>query len=136
MFGVCHASELQYYSQPWGEKVLPVGLHVVLYMDCDPVAPIRFDRGSRVLTIYGQHHSLNTVRSHRDIFDREPVLKSVFRKERTEYLPRDACVRRDVVVVGIDVVLTPALPVRGTVDTGSRTRACRRVRTGRRRART
>lgn len=113
--------------------MLPVVLHIVCYMDRDRVPPIRFNCRSRVLTIYGEHRAGHTIWSHRDILDGKEVLKSVGPK-LTTYLSVDPSVRSDVVVVSIDVILSPALPVGGAIDTGRRTRACRRIRMGRNRA--
>lgn len=80
-----------------------VVLQVVGDMDLDGVTPIRDDGGARNGAVDGENDALNTVRGSSAVLDAEPVL------------PSNTRVRNLIVVVGGDVVVSPARPVGSAV---------------------
>src|SRR5271170_2575516 len=95
---------------------MSVVLKVVLNMDHDFVSPIGLNRWSRILAIESQNLTLPTIWSQSDIVDRKIVLPLAEDSERTNF-NSNTRVRSHVIIVGVYVVLSPALSICRTVDT-------------------
>ena len=99
-------------------EVVPIVLKVILNVNDEPVSPVSLNERSRELIVEHHHRAQNTVGRQFNAIDREPILEISRTFIGKSYFAGFSGVGSILVVVSVDIVISPALPVRSTVGAG------------------